>query len=149
MGRWIVLLGVVVVALAGCASPAKPTPMPKEAYAEFGGILYGLNQCIRQGSISPELGALGLRYVQNNINSYWHSPLALSNAVKDYEKEGAAVTQAYCNEMATAVAGRKQEIDIHNAWVDDNRQALQNQINQINQNRPVICNQVGTYTMCQ
>lgn len=148
MGRWIVLLGVVVV-MTGCASPAKPVPMPKEAYASFGGTLYGLNQCIRQGNISPELGALGLRYTQNAIDSYWHSPLALRNTVKEYEEAGMVITSEYCNEVATAIAGRKQEIDMHNAWVDQNRQALQNQINQINQNRPVICNRVGTYTMCQ
>lgn len=148
MERWIVLLGVVV-AMTGCASHSKPTPMPKEDYVKHAGVLYGLRQCVRQGDISPELGALGLRYAQSNIDTYWHSPEALNNAVGDYEKAGIVITPANCNEAAASIAGQKQQIDIHNAWVDQNRQALQNQTNQVNQNRPIICNRVGTYTMCQ
>lgn len=147
MGRWSFLLGLVL--LAGCASPSKPTPMPKNDYVKHAGILYGLRQCVRQGDISPELGALGLRYAQSNIDSYWHSPQAITNAVKDYEKAGIVITPANCNEVAATIAGRKQQIDIHNVSVDRSRQEMQNTINQINNNRPVICNTVGTYTMCQ
>ncbi|GEK52359.1 hypothetical protein [Vreelandella venusta] len=147
MGRWSLLLGLVV--LTGCASPSKPTPMPKEDYVKHAGVLYGLRQCVRQGDISPELGALGLRYAQSNIDTYWHSPEALNNAVGDYEKAGIVITPENCNEAATIIAGQKQQIDIHNAQVDQNRQDLQNSINQINNNQPIICNTVGSTTMCQ
>lgn len=148
MGRWIVLLGMVVV-ITGCASAPEPIKLSRAQHQGFAESFVGLERCIQQGDMSPELGALGNRYLSSELNKYTYYPHAFQMWVDKAREEIPSVDPRHCNESAAVIAGRKQEIDMHNAWVDQNRQALQNQINQINQNRPVICNRVGTYTMCQ
>lgn len=147
MGRWIVLLGVVV--LAGCASSTPPSRLDYAGHLDKAQSWVGLQRCIEQGNLSPEISALGVRYFEADLGSYAYNQKQLDDLVNQAYGYIPRVDASYCNKVAAAVAGQKQEIDMHNAWVDQNRQALQNQINQINQNRPVICNRVGTYTMCQ
>lgn len=148
MGRWIVILGVVVV-LTGCAATPEPVKLSRQQHESFANSFVGLERCIQQGDISPELGALGNRYLSAELVKYSYYPFAFQKWVDRAREEITTVDARHCNQSASAIAGRKQEIDIHNAWVDQNRQDLQNTINQINSNRPVICNTVGTYTMCQ
>ena len=148
MGRWIVLLGVVI--LTGCASSPRPAPeLPESSYRPMAESWVKLQRCIEQGHLSPEISALGERYANGEFTDYNYNVGRMNALINAVYRDTPRVHRGHCNSLASAIAGRKQQIDMHNAQVDQNRQALQNQINQINQNRPVICNRVGTYTMCQ
>lgn len=146
MGRWMALVGAVVT-LMGCAST--PPELPEKEYAVITQEWVTLQRCIHQGTMPPELGALGEGLINSYIMGHSRDTDRIEGLTQYFYSSTPSVDQGTCNMMAAAIAGRKQQIDSHNTQVDQNRQALQNQINQINQNRPVICNRVGTYTMCQ
>lgn len=142
--RWIALvLGAVV--LTGCAG----TPKSALAPYEYAGVARGWvawNRCIEAGAISPEIGALGTRYVQAELGNRAYDQTLLNQEVQKAAQAMPTVDKGFCNSFAAQVAAQKQQIDIHNSAVSRQEQEVQNTLNNIP--KPVYCNTVSGVTMC-
>jgi len=141
----IVLL-TSLVALTGCATSVKPEVQPHE-YAPIANGWVAWNHCISSGAVTPDIGALGTRYILSELGGKTYDQQRLDQEVASAAAKNRQVDTAFCNVMAAQVAQQKQQIDMHNAAVARDQQALQNTfIN--NQPRQVYCNTVGTTTLC-
>lgn len=142
--RWIgVMLGVGV--LAGCVSTPKPMLNASE-YTKVSGSWVAWNRCVAEGKVSPDIGALGLRYLRADLGNYQYDQATLDAAVQKASREMPRADSLFCNNAAALVAQRKQQVDLINAGVNKQEQALQNTLNNIP--KPVYCNTVGGVTMC-
>ncbi|WP_278348661.1 hypothetical protein [Stutzerimonas kunmingensis] len=142
--RWIgLVLGVGV--LSGCMSTPKPMLASSE-YTKVSGSWVAWNRCVAAGLVSPDIGALGLRYIQADLGNYQYDQATLDAAVHQASREMPQADSSFCNNAAALVAQRKQQIDINNAAVSKQEQVLQNTLNNIH--KPVYCNTVGGVTMC-
>lgn len=142
--RFITLM-VGVAVLTGCASQPAPTLQPTE-YSKVAGSWVAWNRCVSEGKVSPEIGALGLRYLKGDLAAYQYNQQLLDAAVTKASKDMPAADTSFCNNAAALVVQRKQQIDIHNTVVNQHQQELQNTLNNIP--KPVYCNTVGGVTMC-
>lgn len=141
--RWIgVVLGAGV--LVGCASQPAPQ-LDAQGYTIFAGAWYEVNNCIESGSLSPDVGALGKRYVQSNLSRFGFNQSLFETEYRKIAATG-QVSAARCNQLATSIMQQKQQTDIQNAANAAHQQQIQNVIN--NQPRQVYCNTVGGVTMC-
>lgn len=141
--RWIgLMLGVGM--LSGCASQQTPQ-LDAQGYTVFAGAWYEVNNCIESGSLSPDIGALGKRYVQSNLSRFGFNQSLFESEYRKIAATG-PVSGARCNQLATSIMQQKQQIDTQNAANAAHQQQIQNAIN--NQSRQVFCNTVGGVTMC-
>ena len=143
MKRIALMLGVVV--LSGCAASPKPVMAPHE-YAGVARGWVAWNRCIEAGAVSPEIGALGTRYVQAELGNRAYDQALLNQEVQKAAQTIPSADIAFCNSFAAQVAAQKQQIDIHNAAVGRQEQEVQNTLNNIP--KPVYCNTVGGVMLC-
>ncbi|WP_312917158.1 hypothetical protein [Stutzerimonas kunmingensis] len=141
----LIALMIGVGLLAGCATAPKPVLAPHE-YTGVARGWVGWNRCISTGAVSPEIGALGIRYVKGELTNRAYDQRLLDQEVQKASQEMPDADLRFCNSFATQVAGHKQQIDINNAAVSRQQQELQNVLNNIP--KPVYCNTVGGVTMC-
>lgn len=136
----------VSLALVGCATAPKPM-MPAEKYESFAKLSSLLNQCIRQGWITPDIAASGNRFLIANVNSYNVDVDRLDKNVAWFNEYGQKVTQGDCNQMAATISSRKQTIQANNQSNAYNQQQTQEFINSTRISN-TSCNRIGTQTFC-
>lgn len=131
--------------LVGCASQPAPQ-MQDHEYASIARGWVAWNRCISTGLLSPEIGAMGTRYIENDLSRVAFDSVRMDREVAKASAEVTEADKGFCNQMATLVTNQKQEIDLHNASIANQQQILQNSIN--NSPRQVYCNTVAGTTMC-
>jgi hypothetical protein len=135
---------LTVALFAGCATQPRPQ-LAEEQYTALSRAWVATHKCGAAGQMDPATAALGLRYVRATLHAHTfdeariHSEVAALGSV--------APTPADCNAASMQILARKQEIDIHNSWVDSNHQAQQDAINST-RSKQTYCNKVGTQTFC-
>lgn len=139
-----ILLMCGIGLLVGCVSPKRE--MLAHEYTGMGQVWVKWDRCIKAGLVSPDIGALGIRYIKAGIAETTYDQALINSAVSKASAEFPHVDPSFCNSMATFTAQKKQEVDLHNASVANQQQILQNVIN--NRPRQVYCNTVGGTTMC-
>jgi hypothetical protein len=139
-----IALVVGIGLLVGCASPKRA--MLAHEYTAMGQVWVKWDRCIKAGLVSPDIGALGIRYIKAGIAETTYDQGLINSAVSKAAAEFPHAEPAFCNSMATFAMQKKQEIDLHNDSIANQQQILQNAIN--NSPRQVYCNTVAGTTMC-
>lgn len=146
MGKYgIGVIGVLMLSMVGCASQPKPV-MQDHEYMGFAQGWAGWQACIKAGAVTPEIGALGIRYVTGELNSRSYDAARLNQEVQKAISAAAPVDTAACNMFATVVAEKKQQMEINRATYQSYQQSLQNNMPVIP--KPIYCTTVAGVTMC-
>jgi hypothetical protein len=140
-------VGLVAALLTGCASTPPPAMNPQQ-YQQFASEWVVLQRCIDQGNISPEQGSRGQAYFVGSLNNFSFSKLAVVHAVEQQEASFKEVPKVACNRMAVSIAEYTRQVEINNSIAAQDRDDMNRALNQINQSKPVFCNQVGNLTLC-
>lgn len=135
--------------LAGCATSS--SPMPESHYQNFSGFVGYLQKCFEQEYIEPQMYADSKNALSYTLSTWSYDQSKLSNMIN----------QAYYNTYANKQNCRQTEANAyqlitkakqHRANVKANQQASQqawdNAMKELNKNKPVYCNTIGTMTIC-
>lgn len=135
--------------LAGCATSSPQ--MPESNYQKFSGFIGFLQKCFEQEYIGPQMYADSKNALSYTLSTWSYDQFKLSNMIN----------QAYSNTYANKQDCRQIEANAyqliananqHNANVKANQQSSQqawdNALKELNKNKPVYCNTIGTMTIC-
>ena len=137
-------VGVLVSALVGCA--AKPAPqLDAQGYNIFAGAWYEVNNCIESGSMAPEVGALGKRYVESHLGRFSFNPSLFESEYRRIAATG-PVSREKCNQLAADIMRQRHQTEINNQNAARTEQQIRDAIN----SRPTntYCNKIGTQVLC-
>lgn len=136
-------------ALFGCTYQA---PVLKEnQYNQYATAMVVLDKCYHSGYIDAEKTALGKRYLNSTISKFAYNKYTLDRKYNEFKKQyesnyPLSEERANCKNLELAVVQRKQEIDINNKHVEDQRKIINDTLNTIP--KTTYCNQIGTQTFC-
>lgn len=132
--------------LAGCSTPTKPE-MSSEEYTRYAKTSVLLSYCTWQGWVTPDIAALGKRYLESNVKSFAFDFKKLNNEVEFFNNQEEKPTRGNCNELSASIYSRHQTIQSNNQTVEYNNQQTQELINST-KIRNTYCNRIGTSTLC-
>ena len=139
--RCALLMATMV--LTGCAS----TPMPESSYKGFGYFAGHLQKCFEQQYIDARLYSEAKTAYSQIVNLWDYDRAKLRSMIaEDYRN--ASVDSATCrdieaNSYSLIAKARESRSNARQEQVDIN-----NAIREMNRNKPVYCNQIGSVTMC-
>lgn len=139
------MMGAMLLALVGCASQPKPM-MQAHEYTGFAQGWAGWQKCIQSGAVSPEIGALGIRYVTNELHDRAYDANRLNQEIQKAVAATTSVDTSACNSFAAVVAGKQQQMELNRATYQSHQQSLQSNMPIIP--KPVYCTTVAGVTMC-
>lgn len=135
-------VGFIVALLSGCAT--KPD-LTEVQYDQMAKMWIGLQKCVANGYISPEVGARGQSYIANALSGYnYNSQVLDAKGAQLYSS--VAPNQGDCNTAAMGVERLRGAVEESNKRAEADNQAWQT----YQQTRPktTYCNQVGTQMIC-
>lgn len=142
----VVLGSVFVSVLVGCTYTPKPKPqMTENLYLSFAYSWNAIHKCAAAGYMPPDTAALGIRYMESSLSKFSYTEYSLANALA--KQKDVSLTLAECNTEAVSIHNMKQQIDIHNAAVDQ-RQAETQRILESTRPKQTQCNRIGTQVFC-
>lgn len=132
----------MILTLVGCASP-----MPDTHYQNFSGFVGHLQKCFENEHINPQMYAEAKNAFSYVLSTWNYDSTKLSSMINEsYSRT--YVTQASCRQtQANAyqlIANAKQ----HRVNQKESQQAWDNAMKELNKNKPVYCNTIGTMTIC-
>lgn len=142
----IVIVTFIASVLVGCAyAPTAKQELTEAGYETIAKRWTLFTKCSEVGHMDPATAALGLRYLRADLYEYAFSEDTLIKATA--AQQHFEPVKADCNIAAIGVLGRKQQIDINNAAVDQRRAETQ-RILESTRSKQTQCTRIGTQVFC-
>lgn len=137
------LSGITALTLIGCASP-----MPDAHYQHFSDFFVHLHQCFEKEYINPQMYAEAITAGAYMLNTWEYDQNKLSSMVVQSAGSITYVTQASCRKTQADAYQFITNAEQHRVNQKESQQAWDNAMKELNKNKPVYCNSIGTMTIC-
>lgn len=139
----LIVVAVVLASMQGCALN-KP-PLDAAGYDSLVTQIVMTQRCTEAGYMSPDMGALGMHYLVEALNSYTYDDQTFGHQLSS-KAQTLQPTIAQCNNMAMLIASVRDRIAANNQAAQASQQAWQQYQNSLP--KYTFCKQVGTQTFC-
>lgn len=143
--RKIALTAIISVAvLSGCATTS---PMTDEVYYGLGYFMGKATKCFEAGHISPQLFADSKGAIRYTLTTWDYDSVKLNGLAEDSYRQAESTPQ-YCRKVESQSYELIGAVSQRQANSRANQAASSNAAQQVNVNKPIYCNRIGTTTTC-
>lgn len=136
------LFALLMMILSGCASRMEPYQ-----YESFSSTAGQIEKCFQAGYMEPKLYAQALESFSYLVNTWAYDRKKMeSSMMQGYAK--AYASHQNCQNAKALAYNLISNAGSHREQKRYNQEAINNTLNQINQNKPIYCNTIGTMTLC-
>lgn len=136
------VLALATLMLSGCASTMQETN-----YQSFSNFMGNLHRCFEGGYIGPQEYADAKTAFSYSLGTWKYDSAKLSDMINQ-SYSGAYATESGCRNVQAYAYQMISSVNQFKAEQREGRQAFDNTMNSLKQNKPVFCNTVGTMTYC-
>lgn len=145
--------------MTGCATTSSLNPMPEENYSKFSGFAAALRYCFEKEHISPQLYADAKNSYSQALNTWnWDQNRLSSMMDAAYNDIGNSNSQndagncrqieAHAYELISKANQHRADRNQQRADQRQSQEDLNETLREINRNKPIYCNTIGTMTLC-
>lgn len=139
-----VIYGLIVIGLVGCAGKK---PMPEGHYQYLSSFAGDLQRCFEKEYISPQTYAQIKGSFSYLVNTWEVDTAKFSRAI-DLSYQYSIPTHGDCRAVLARGYELVEEAKGYQTAGQANQEAWNKAIQDMNSNKPIFCNTVGTMTMC-
>lgn len=135
---------ITVILITGCATTS---PMPETHYKEISSFAANLHQCFEKDYISPQLYADTKNAVSYTLNTWSYDENKLKSMADDVYRQ-INPDQRICRQVEAAAYQLLSRNNQHRVDQRQNQTDINDALKEINKNKPIYCNTIGTMTLC-
>ncbi|BCK22593.1 hypothetical protein [Vibrio cholerae] len=136
------LSGFMILNLVGCSSP-----MPDTHYQNFSSFVGHIQKCFEAEYIDSQMYAEAKNAFSYVLSTWDYDSTKLSKMINE-SYSITYVTQASCRQTQADAYQLIANVKQHRVNQKESQQAWDNAMEELNKNKPVYCNTIGTMTIC-